>query len=107
MMSVQVNQEQLDVLVEISRRMRQSATEADWEAVSHLQQQSQQLAGELFARVIPAADVQAVTKAVSEVLEINKYVADIGMNARDLCLEEIDQLQQGRKAVKEYTANTE
>jgi hypothetical protein len=105
-MSVAVKQEQRDVLVEVSRRMQESATAGDWETVNHLQEKSQQLAGELFAGVIAAADVQAVTEAVNEVLKINKCVVDMGVEARDGCLNEMDRLQQSRRAVKEYTANT-
>ena len=105
-MSVAVRQEQLEVLVEVSRRMQECAGSGDWEAVNHLQEKSQQLAGELFAGVITAAEVQAITEAVNEVLKINKCVADMGVEARDGCLNEMDQLQQSRRAVREYTANT-
>ncbi len=52
-------QKQLDVLVEVSRRLQECAEAGDWEAVNHLQEKCQQLAGELFAEVIAAADVQA------------------------------------------------
>lgn len=99
-------QKQLDVLVKVSRRLQDSAEAGDWEAVSHLQEKSRQLAGELFAVVITAADVQAVTTAVNEVLKINKYVVDMGTETREACLRELDQFQQGRRAVKEYSANT-
>ena len=99
-------QKQLDVLVEVSRRLQDSAEAGDWEAVNHLQEKSRQLAGELFAAVITAADVQAVTTAVNEVLKINKCVVDMGTETRDIYLGELDQFQQGRRAVKEYSANT-
>jgi hypothetical protein len=106
-MTVAVKQEQLDVLVEVGRRMQESATAGDWETVNHLQAKSQQLAGELFAEAITSANVQVVTAAVNEVLKINKCIMDRGIKARDGCLQELDQLQQSRRAVKEYTANTE
>lgn len=105
-MSVTVKQEQLDVLVKVGRRMRESAEAGDWETVNHLQEKSQQLAGELFAEVITNADAKAVSEAVNEVLKINKCVMDMGVKARDVCLEEIDQHQLSRRAVKEYTENT-
>jgi hypothetical protein len=105
-MSAAVSQKQLDVLVEVSRRMQECAGAGDWETVNHLQEQSQQLAGELFAETIPAADVHAVTTAVNEVLKINQCVADMGVEARAACLDELDLLQQSRRAVKEYTTNT-
>lgn len=105
-MSVAVRQEQLGVLVEVSRRMQECAGAGDWEAVSHLQEKSLQLAGELFSDAIPVAEAQAVTEAVNEVLQINKRVVDLGIEAREVCLNEMDQLQQSRRAVKEYTANT-
>ena len=96
----------MSVLVELSRRMQESAEAGDWETVDHLQQKCQQLAGELFAEPVNAADVQAVTEAVNEILTINKYVVDMGVVARDVCLGDMDQFQQGRRAVKEYKANT-
>jgi hypothetical protein len=99
-------QKQLDVLVEVSRRLQECAEAGDWEAVNHLQEKCQQLAGELFAEVIAAADVEAVTTAINEVLKINKYVVDMGTETRDACLGELDQFQQGRRAVREYSANT-
>ena len=99
-------QKQLDVLVEVSRRLQDSAEAGDWEAVNHLQEKCQRLAGELFAEVIAAADAPAVTTAINEVLKINKCVVDMGMETRDVCLRELDQFQQGRRAVKEYSANT-
>lgn len=105
-MSAAVKQEQLDVLVEVGRRMQACAEAGDWETVNHLQEKSQQLAGELFAEVITSADAQAVTETVNEVLKINKCVTDMGVEARDECHKELDQLQQSRRAVKEYTANT-
>ena len=105
-MSVTVRQEQLDVLVEVGRRMQESAATGDWETVNHLQEKSQQLAGELFAEVITSADAQAVAEAVNEVLKMNKRVMDLGVEARDGCIKEMDRLQQSRRAVKEYTANT-
>jgi hypothetical protein len=106
-MTVSVKQEQLDVLVEVGRRMQESAAAGDWETANHLQEKSQQLAGELFAEAITSANVQVVTAAVNEVLKINKCIMDRGIKARDGCLQELDQLQQSRRAVKEYTANTE
>lgn len=106
-MSSAVRQKQLDVLVEVSRRMQECAETGDWEAVSHLQEKSQQLAGELFADAISAEDVQLVTAAVNEVLKINQCVADMSVEARQACLDEMEQLQQGRRAVREYTLNTE
>jgi translation initiation factor 2B subunit (eIF-2B alpha/beta/delta family) len=105
-MTARVNQEQLDVLVALSQRMLDSAEGGDWESVNHLQQKIQQLSGELFSQVITTADTQAVTRAVNQVLKINKRIADMGLQARDLCLEEIGQLKQGRRAVKEYAENT-
>jgi hypothetical protein len=105
-MSATLRQEQLDVLVEVSRRIQACAGAGDWEAVNHLQEKSQQLAGELFAETIPAVDVQAVTEAVNEVLKINKCVMGMGVAAREVCLDEVGQLQQSRRAVKEYSSNT-
>ena len=105
-MSVAVRQEQLAVLVEVGRRMQECAGAGDWETVNHLQEKGQQLAGELFAEVITSADAQAVAEAVAEVLRINECVMGMGFEARDVCLKDMDQLQQSRRAVKEYTANT-
>jgi len=105
-MSVAVRQEQLAILVGVGQRMQECAEAGDWETVNHLQEKSQQLAGELFAEVITSADAQAVTEAVAEVLRINESVTGMGVEARDACLKEMDQLQQSRRAVKEYTANT-
>jgi hypothetical protein len=105
-MSVACRQELLGVLVEVSRRMQECAGAGDWEAVNHLQEKSLQLAGELFADVITAAEVPAITEAVNKVLKINKHVVDMGVEARAACLDEMNQLQQSRRGVKEYTANT-
>jgi len=93
------------VLVEVSRCMQDSAEEGDWERVNHLHEKSQQLVGELFAEVITVGDVQPVTEAVNEILKINKCVVDMGVAARAVCLGDMEQLQQGRRAVKEYKAN--
>lgn len=105
-MNITNKQEQLDVLLQLGRRMQASAEAGDWETVDHLQQQCQQLAGDLFAEPINVADRQAVTEAVNEILAINKCIVDMGVVARDVCLGGLDQFQQGRKAVKEYQANT-
>lgn len=105
-MSISVRQEQLDVLVEVSRRMQACAETADWETVNHLQEQSQQLAGELFSEAITAADVQVVTECVNEVLKINARVVAMCVEARDVCLVEMDKFQQSRRAVKEYAENS-
>ena len=94
------------MLVEVSRRMQDCAGAGDWEAVNHLQEKSLQIAGELFDDAITAADVQAVTAAVNEVLKINNNIAVMGSEARAACLDELNQMQQSRRAVKEYTANT-
>ena len=94
------------MLVEVSRRMQECAGAGDWEAVNHLQEKSLQLAGELFDDAIASAEVQAVTEAVNEVLKINNNVAVMGGEARAACLDELDQLQKSRRAVKEYVANT-
>ena len=99
-------QEQLRILVELGGRMQESAEAGDWEAVDHLQQQCQQLAGEIFAEPVKDADAKAVTEAVNEVLTINKRVMKMGAMARDDTLGDLDQFQHGRRAVKEYTANT-
>ena len=105
-MNAAIKQEQLRALVEVSRCMQVSAGEGDWESVNHLHAKSQQLAGELFAGVITIADVQAVTEAVNEVLKINKCVIDMGVVAREVYLGDMERHQQGRRAVKEYKANT-
>ncbi|MGB5180266.1 MAG: flagellar protein FliT [Gammaproteobacteria bacterium] len=94
------------MLVEISRRMQACAGTGDWETVNHLQEQSRQLAAELFAEVITTAEVQVVTAAVNEVLTINDRVTALCLEARDVCFGEMDKFQQSRRAVKEYAENS-
>lgn len=105
-MNIATRQEQLDVLVEVGRRMQECAGTGDWETVNQLQEQSQQLAAGLFAEAISAADVQLVSAAVNEVLQINACVAEMCAEARDGCLVEINKIKQSRRAVKEYAENT-
>jgi len=105
-MSISNRQEQLDVLAEVSRRMRDNAESGDWETVNHLQETSLQLAGKLFSEDIPDTDIQTVANVVNEVLKINQSILSMGVDARDKCLGELEQIQQNRRAVKEYAANT-
>ena len=108
-MNIAIKQEQLDVLLQLGRRMQASAEAGDWDTVDYLQQKCQQLAGDLFAEPVNVADrrvVQAVSAAIKEILAINKSVVELGVVARDVCLGELDQFQTGRKAVKEYQSNT-
>jgi len=105
-MSVAVRQEQLGVLVEVSRRMHESAMSGDWEAVDHSHEIILQLAGNLFAETIATEDVAVITESVNKVITSFKSVVDMGVEARDGCLKGMDKLHQGRRAVKEYTTNT-
>ena len=50
--------------------------------------------------------ISAIKVAVNEVLKINARVAELCVEARDVCLGEMDKFKQSRRAVKEYSENS-
>lgn len=97
--------QQLDDLLDCSRRLLEQAKAGDWMAVRNLQGHYRELAEVLFSRPVPAADLATITAVVRDVIQINRQVMDMGAVEQQACLNEMGVHRQRRQAVSEYTAN--
>jgi hypothetical protein len=90
----------LDQALALSEQMVELGDGSDWEAVIALEPQRRALLEQAFATHAPVDDV--ITQRVQAILDLDRQLMAITLEARDRAATEIGQASKGRKATSAY-----
>lgn len=91
-------------LIELSRAMLSHAEDQSWDKVMDLETSRRQCIATLFAEPIAPADGETVAKAIQESLLIDQKIKELAEIARFDILQVLQEMEQGKKAIKAYTS---
>ena len=86
--------------------MLAAAREGDWGRTGELQALCHSLAEALFEKPVTADASATTADTIAQLMELNKEVQQLCLNARGGFIRDIDKLNQGRQAVSEYSSNS-
>jgi hypothetical protein len=94
----------LQQLIALSQAMLKKAQEALWEDVIVLEVERNEQIKLFFSEPVRKEDAEAVAEAIQLILSIDKQVTELGALRRFDILQILQDLDQGKKAVKAYTS---
>ena len=97
---------QLHELLVAGRQMLAVAEAGEWGRANEIQADCHRRAEALFANPLSNADAAAAAKCVEELLAMHAQVIDLCSSARESSMQDMGELNQGRQAVAQYTANS-
>ena len=97
---------QLDELLAAGRQMLAVAEAGEWGRANEIQTECQRRAEALFAEPLGTAEATAAAKGVEELIALHAQVIELCSSARDNSMQDMDEFNQGRQAVAQYTANS-
>lgn len=98
-MSVQRHQ-LLDQALQLSRQMGDCGVEGDWQQVIVLESRRSALLEQAFAEPAPADEPTA--RQIHAILEADRYLMNLGVEARDGAAAELARMQRGRRGQQAY-----
>jgi len=90
----------LDQAVELSRQMAELGAGGDWQQVIALEGQRRTLLDQAFSETLPADEITA--GQIHAILEADKRLMHVGVEARDEAATELTRIQRGRKVKRAY-----
>ena len=98
---------QLHDLLDAGRQMLAVAEAGEWGRANEIQADCHRRAEALFATgSLNAAEAAAVAQGIQELMDLHGQVMQLCSSAREDFLQDIGDLNQGRQAVAQYTANS-
>lgn len=96
---------ELQNVVNYSKMMLKDAKAGNWENVIDIEVQRSELLEKLFSASPHENDVAEMDDKIRKIIEINRKLEVITLNARDNARTEIMSINKGRNAVKSYSQN--
>lgn len=96
--------QELQQMVVLSQTMLNKAQEALWEDVIALEIERHALIRLFFSDPVQEEDTEAVAVAIRLILSIDEQVKELGAVRRFDILQILQEMDQGKKAVKAYTS---
>lgn len=94
----------LQQLISLSQAMLEKAREESWDDVVVLEAERGLLIGQFFLGQIEQADADTVAAGIQSILSIDSDIAELGVLKRFDLAQTLQNMGQGKKAVKAYTA---
>ena len=94
----------LQSILDVTRKMRESALESDWESVQQNEKYRQTLIGQCFPLQQPIEDPGQASSSIHEVIEMDRSVMSLLAAAREELAAGLGKLKLGRQAANAYTA---
>jgi len=96
---------ELQQLIAMSRTMLDKAKEESWDEVFVLEEKRRELIGAFFSEPAqPAAYSEIVSDGIQAIMAIDHDIMALGAAKRLALAEELQKVDQGKKAVKAYTS---
>lgn len=99
-MSLPQRHQLLDQAVQLSIRMGDLGAQGDWAEVVALESQRSDMLQQAFA--VPGRADQLTAGKIQAILEADKRLMQLGLQARDEAAAELAQMQRGRKVQRAY-----
>lgn len=96
---------ELQNAVDYSKMMLRDAKAGNWDNVIDIEVQRSELLEKLFSTSSHDNDIAEMDDKIRKIIEINKKLEVITLNARDDARSEIMSINKGRNAVKSYSQN--
>ena len=93
-------------LLDAGRQMLAVAQAGEWNRAADIQADCHRRAEALFAEALSATDAAAVADAIKQLMDLHGQVMHLCTSARDDFMQDMGELNQGRQAVAEYSANS-
>jgi len=97
---------QMHDLLDAGRQMLAVAKAGEWSRANDIQADCHRRAEALFAEPLSATDAAAVADGINQLIILHDQVMELCSNARENFMQDMDELNQGRQAVAEYSANS-
>jgi hypothetical protein len=97
---------QMHGLLDAGRQMLAVAKAGEWNRANDIQADCHRRAEALFAEPLSATDAAAVADGINQLMNLHDQVMELCSNARENFMQDMDDLNQGRQAVAQYTANS-
>ena len=94
----------LQQLISLSRTMQEKARDESWDDVFVLAAERSELIRLFFLEPVQQADADAVAAGIRSIMEIDQDTMALGALKRFELAQTLQTLDQGKKAVKAYTA---
>ncbi|TAL45932.1 MAG: flagellar protein FliT [Methylovulum sp.] len=96
---------ELQQLIAMSRIMLDKAKDESWDEVFVLEEKRRELIGAFFSEPAqPAAYSKIVSDGIQAIMAIDNDIMALGASKRLALAEELQKVDQGKKAVKAYTS---
>lgn len=105
MLSEKRNQ-QLDAINSLGKKMLDACEQEQWESLPDMETEHRQLVEEFFIPAPTENEVEAVTKAIHQIQEMEKELIKRCTEARQDCLTQLGKIDVGKRANTAYSDNT-
>jgi hypothetical protein len=96
-----VRQQLLDEAVRLSHDMTVSGSRGEWAEVIELEARRSAILAQAFAEAVPADE--ATARQINTILEADKRLMNLSVEARDEAAVELANMQRGRKVQRAYS----
>ena len=96
------DESELEQLLTQTQRMHDLAINGEWERVDELECERKTLVDRYFSSEAAFDDPQIAAHYVQEIIELNKKVITMGLEARDTLSNALGNFQRGRQAAQAY-----
>jgi len=97
-------EQQLPVILSITKEMLERAKKNNWEAVIDLESQRTALIADFFATPVSGREVSAVANYLNKILEVDRQLIELGDNECQHLRENLQKINHSKRAMKVYTA---
>lgn len=104
MLSEKRNQ-QLDAINTLGKKMLDACEQEQWESLPGMEVEHRQLVEEFFIPAPTESEVEAVTRAIHQIQELEKELIQRCTEARQDCLTQLGKIDVGKRASAAYIDN--
>lgn len=97
---------QLQNVIKCSESMLKDAEAGEWDKVISIEAQRNKLLEKLFSGSREDNSVAEMDNKIRKIIDINKKLEEITLNARDNARNEISSIAKGRNALDQYAKNS-
>lgn len=93
----------LDQILQQTQLMLENAQEGAWEDVIEIETERREVLERFFAEPVDQSNAESVSKGLKYIMECDKKIMELGSVTKDALADDLNKMDQGRKAVKAYT----
>ena len=98
----QSRKRQIDLIIELSKRMLHNARCGDWDSVAEVDEERRHLVMQCFRQAAAESDAAATASAIRQILSLNDELVELGKQRRGALGGDIQVAKVGRTAKSAY-----